>query len=131
MEFAIGAILALVVVAFAATVGLDRDKAFYPTILIVVGTYYILFAAMTGAGQIILTETVGAGVFVLLAVLGFKGSFWIVAAGLIGHGLFDFVHHFIIDNPGVPDFWPGFCGAFDVVAGAVLAARLAFTRDAR
>jgi hypothetical protein len=24
------------------------------------------------------------------------------------HGVFDFVRHFFIDNPGVPQWWPGF-----------------------
>jgi hypothetical protein len=30
----------------------------------------------------------------------------------------------LIDNPGVPAFWPGFCMAFDVVAAAYLAVLL-------
>jgi hypothetical protein len=124
MEYIIGTILALVAVGLGATAGMDRDKAFYPTILIVVATYYVLFAAMDGTGRIIVTEAVAASAFVLFAVLGFRKKLWIVAAALIGHGVFDFVHHLIIENPGVPDFWPGFCGAFDVVAGAWLAARL-------
>ena len=44
----------------------------------------------------------------LFAVLGFKGNYWLVVAALIGHGVFDFVRHFFIDNPGVPQWWPGF-----------------------
>jgi hypothetical protein len=47
-----------------------------------------------------------------------------VVAALIGHGVFDFVRHFFIDNPGVPQWWPGFCLASDVVFGAWLAVRL-------
>ena len=46
---------------------------------------------------------------------------WIVAAGLAGHGLFDFVHRYLIENTGVPVFWPAFCGTYDVVAAAGLA----------
>jgi hypothetical protein len=44
--------------------------------------------------------------------------------GLIGHGTFDFVHHFFIDNPGVPRWWPGFCLAFDALFGVLMAWRL-------
>jgi hypothetical protein len=41
-------------------------------------------------------------------------------AGLGGHGVFDWVHHSLIANPGVPAWWPAFCGAADVgLAGAL------------
>lgn len=66
-------------------------------------------------------ELLAGAVFVTLAITGFKKSLWWVVAGLIGHGLFDFVHGDIISNPGVPVYWPGFCGTYDVVAGAYLA----------
>ena len=46
MEYLIGAGLALAVCAFALLAGFDRDRVFYPTLLIVVASYYILFAAM-------------------------------------------------------------------------------------
>ena len=62
-----------------------------------------------------------AGVLVLLAVLGFKRNYWLLVAALVGHGVFDFVRHFFIDNPGVPQWWPGFCLASDVVFGAWVA----------
>jgi hypothetical protein len=69
-------------------------------------------------------EIVVAGGFLLLAVLGYRRDFWLVVAALIGHGVFDFIHHFFIDNPGVPHCWPGFCLAFDALLGASLAVRL-------
>ena len=62
--------------------------------------------------------------FILFAVLGFKGNFWLVAAALVGHGIFDFVRPGLIANPGVPHWWPGFCMAFDVIFGGWLALRL-------
>lgn len=124
MEYMIGLVLSLAVAAFATLVGLDRDRAFYPTVLIVVASYYALFAAMGGSGQIVIVESVIAGGFLLFAVLGFKKSPWFLVAGLVGHGVFDFIHHFFIDNPGMPRWWPGFCGAFDVTVGAWLALRL-------
>jgi hypothetical protein len=45
----------------------------------------------------------------------------VVAAALAGHGLFDFCHHVFIYNSGVPVWWPGFCGSFDILAGGFLA----------
>jgi hypothetical protein len=41
MEYAIGIVLALVVSGGAALVGFDRDRAFYPTLLVVIASYYV------------------------------------------------------------------------------------------
>jgi len=59
-----------------------------------------------------------------VSVLGFRTSLWWVVAGLIGHGLYDIFHPAIFMNPGVPVWWPMFCMAYDVAAGAFLAWRL-------
>jgi hypothetical protein len=124
MEYLIGLVLSLVVSGIGSSVGFDREKTFYPVVLIVVGSYYVLFASMGAPGRVVLLESVVAAVFLLAAVIGFKGSLWIVVAGLVAHGIFDLVHHRFIENPGVPSWWPGFCLAFDVVAGGFLAVLL-------
>ena len=41
----------------------------------------------------------------------------LVGVGIFSHGLFDFVHYMMIQDAGVPDWWPGFCGSLDVVLG--------------
>ena len=124
MEYVIGLALAAAVAWFATAVGLARERSFYATVLIIVGSYYVLFAAMGASRRTLVAEIVVAVIFVLFAVLGFKGNLWLLAVGLIGHGAFDFVHHFFIDNPGVPRWWPGFCMAFDVLFGVLMAWRL-------
>ncbi|HEV8146758.1 MAG TPA: hypothetical protein VGP79_10270 [Bryobacteraceae bacterium] len=124
MEYLIGVTLALAVAGFAALVGFDRDRAFYPTVLIVIAAYYVLFAAMDPSRRALGIEIVVAFGFVLFAVLGFKRNLLLVAAAIAGHGVFDFVHHLFIDNPGVPRWWPGFCGSIDVALGVLLAVRL-------
>ena len=124
MEYAIGAVLGLVVAALAFVLGLDRDRAFYPTVPIVIASYYILFAVMGASRETLTAEIVVASGFSLLAVVGFKRSLWWVAAAITGHGVFDFVHHWLIQNPGVPRWWPGFCLVFDVIFGACIAVRL-------
>jgi hypothetical protein len=121
MEYLIGVILTLAVAAFAAVIGFDRERAFYSTVLIVIASYYVLFAAMGGSERTVIIESLFAGVFLLFAVLGFKSNYWLVVSALVGHGVFDFAHHFLIDNPGVPRWWPGFCLASDVVFGAWVA----------
>ena len=89
-----------------------------------IASYYALFAVMGASTRTLIIESIIAGVFVWFAVLGFKGNYWLVVAALIGHGVFDFVRHFFIDNPGVPQWWPGFCLASDVVFGAWVAVLL-------
>ena len=124
MPYLVGIVLSLGVAVFARYSGFDRDRAFYATVVVVVASYYVLFAVMGGSGHTIVVESLVAVAFAAAAVVGFRTSLWIVVAALIGHGLMDSVHHEIIANPGVPAWWPGFCMAFDVVAGGLLAVLL-------
>ena len=124
MAYLIGIILALGVSAYATAVGLDRDRAFYPTVLIVIAAYYVLFAAMGGSGRVMVVESVVMAVFVVAASLGFRRSLWLVVAGLAAHGVQDLFHAQLVANPGVPVWWPAFCLTYDVVAAGYLAWRL-------
>ena len=128
MPLVIGVSLALAVSLLAWAAGFDRDRSFYPTVLCVVASYYVLFAAMGGSIQVLVAELVTMTVFALVAFLGFKSNLWWVAAALAGHGLFDFIHGSVVHNPGVPSWWPAFCGGFDVAAGVVFAALLGSRR---
>jgi hypothetical protein len=124
MSFVIGASLALVVGLFATWIGFDRDRAFYPAVTIVVGSYYVLFAVMGSSSHALLTECALMAAFVLAAAVGFKKTPWLVVAALAGHGVLDFVHPHLISNPGVPVWWPDFCAAYDLVAACYLATLL-------
>lgn len=116
-----GIALAVLVTIFARLSGLDRDRAFYPVVLIVVASYYGLFAAIGGDRSDLGAEAPGFLLFAAAAVIGFRTSLWITAAALAGHGVFDFFHHGLVANDGVPTWWPAFCLAYDVAAGACLA----------
>ena len=126
----IGSGLALAVAAFARVFGLDRDRAFYPVVLIVVASYYVLFAVMAG-GDDLAAEFAAFAMFAAAAIAGFRLSLWIAAAGLAAHGVFDFLRVGLIEGRGVPTWWPDFCFAYDVVAGAVLATMLFAERRRR
>lgn len=124
MDYLIGGALAVATAVFATVVGFDRSRAFYPVVLIIVATYYALFAVMGGSRSVLWPELLIIGGFVAVSVLGFKTSLWFVVAGLLGHGALDAVHSALIDNPGVPEWWPSFCAAFDVVVAGCLAMRM-------
>ena len=121
MPYIVGIVLSLGVALFARAVGLDRDRAFYPTVIIVVALYYVLFAAMSGSAETVLLESIVMIGFAIAAVVGFKSSAWIVVGALAGHGVFDGFHGEVIENSGVPVWWPAFCLAYDLGAAAILA----------
>lgn len=121
MAFVVGVILALSIGLSASFIGLDRDRAFYPIVMIVIASYYALFAVMGGSIEVLAPESVAIAVFIVISIAGFRNSLWLVVAALLAHGVFDVVHSKIILNPGVPNWWPNFCLAYDVVAGLYLA----------
>lgn len=120
MPITVGLLLSLGVFVFARRTGLDRDRAFYPTIVIVVAQYYVLFAVMSGSPRTVLIESVVMMGFAAAAVAGFKSSLWVVVAALFAHGVMDTFHGQVIANTGVPVWWPAFCAAYDVGAAAWL-----------
>ena len=121
MAAPVGLVLALAVSAYAAAMGLDRDRAFYPVVLIVIALLYVLFAAMAGSPRLVLTDSIIAAAFIAVASVGFKRSLWLVAAGLAAHGVQDIFHLRVIANTGAPAWWPEFCATYDIVAAAAMA----------
>jgi hypothetical protein len=117
----VGALLAFAVGLFATGIGLDRDRAFYPVVTIVIASYYALFAVMGASTHAFVLESLVGTVFLAVAVSGFKSSLWLVAAALAAHGIFDLGHSTVMSNPGVPSWWPQFCLSFDVTLAAYLA----------
>jgi len=121
MPYVIGIVLSAGVAVFARVVGFDRDRAFYPTVMIVIAAYYVLFAAMSGSVQTVVIESAVMVLFAAAAVAGFKSNAWIVVVALASHGVFDAVHGYVIENAGVPAWWPAWCLSYDLGAAAILA----------
>ena len=118
MEYLIGLISTVFIVALAKFTKFENDRSFYPTILIVIGLLYVLFAAIDGRTEVVLGESLFAIVFITIAIIGSRKSQIIVGIGIILHGIFDFLHPLFLENKGVPIFWAGFCSAIDVTLGA-------------
>lgn len=115
---AIGAAMAAAIGLFANLAGFDRERSFYPTVLIVIASYYALFAA--SGGSALGAEALLMTPFLAAAVIGFRKSAWIVVVALAAHGVLDAVHAQLVVNPGVPAWWPPFCLAYDLVAACWL-----------
>lgn len=121
MEYVIGISTALATGVFGRISGFEKDRSFYPTILIVIGLLYVLFATLDGRVTVVLAEAAFASIFIAAALAGYRKSCLIVAAGIAAHGIYDFLHPFLIEDKGVPVWWPGFCGSVDVLLGAFVA----------
>lgn len=121
MEYLVGLALALVFCAAAALLGMDRERVFYPAVVMAVASYYLAFAVADGRGEVMLLEAAIAAAFIVAAVLGFKRNPWIAVMALGGHGVMDVFHHHLVHNSGVPPSWPGFCATFDVAAAVCVA----------
>ena len=121
METIVGITLALLFCGAAAGLGMDRERVFYPAVLIAVASYYLAFAVVDGRNEVMLSEVAIAAVFIAAAVAGFKYDLWLAVVALGGHGVMDGFHHHLVHNAGVPQVWPGFCLSFDVTAAGFVA----------
>lgn len=121
MALLIGVLLAIAVGIFGTVLRLDRDRAFYPVVMIVIASLYSLFAVMVGSTYTLVLESVFGAVFIAVAVSGFRWSLWAVVVALAAHGIFDLTHGTFIANAGVPVWWPQFCLTYDLTAAAYLA----------
>ena len=120
MPYLIGIVLAISTAALGRFAGFDRDRVFYPTVLIVTASYYALFAVLGRSMSALIVECIVVTLFVVAAIAGFKLNLWFVVVALVAHGVFDLLHASIVTNPGVPVYWPAFCMSYDVALAAIL-----------
>lgn len=115
----IGVALGTVIFIFARLTKFDRDRSFYPTILIVIASYYVLFGLQAADQLVTLREVLVFSLFFAGAVAGHRGSNWIIAAFLLAHGIYDV----FLPHAEAPAWWPAFCLGVDIVLslGVVLA----------
>ena len=114
----------------AAITGLERSRLFYPLILVAIALFYVAFATTTGDMAAITDEAGIALLFVMVAVAGYRWGPLFVAFGAVAHGLFDLVHTESTGQHGAPDWWPAFCGAYDIMIAIAIARWAAVLRHA-
>ncbi len=115
--YVVGALIAVAVAALGRVTRFDQDRSFYSTILVIIASYYILFAILGDSTNALVGETAIATIFSVVAVFGALRFPLLVGIGIAGHGVFDLVHHVVIENPGVPPWWPAFCMSVDIILG--------------
>ena len=127
----IGVLLAVGIAALAKFTRFDEDRSFYSTILVIVASYYVLFAVLDSSAHALVWELVIAVAFSTVAITGALFLPTLVGIGIIAHGLFDLVHDGLIANSGVPTWWPSFCASIDVVLGlwVIIVTRSRLTKE--
>jgi hypothetical protein len=121
---ALAGILCAAAVALAARAsGMERERAFYPMLVIAIALLYEAFAASAGSWAAAAAELTPCALFVVVACAAYRADRRLAITALLAHGMFDGVHALFIDNPGVPAWWPAYCLAYDVTQ-AILATRL-------
>jgi len=111
----IGFALSLAVAFLARVTRFDRDSSFYPSILIFIASFYILFAVL--AGHSIYRELSIALAFSCVAIFGAYKSLLIVGLGIVAHGIYDIFQVTVFSNNVAPMWWPSFCGVVDLALG--------------
>ena len=114
MALLIGILLAILVGVFATGLGLDRDLALYPVVMIVIASLYALFTVMGESTHTLVLESLVGAVFIAVAASGFRWALWAVVAALAAHGIY-------FANARVPVWSPTFCLTYEVTAAAYLA----------
>jgi hypothetical protein len=89
--------------------------------MMVISSYYALFAIMSDSGRALSLESIFIVAFIVVSIIGFKLNLWVIVGALFAHGIYDLFHGHLISNPGVPKWWPGFCLTYDTTAAAYLA----------
>ena len=112
----VGVALAVVMAVIARITRFDIDCSYHATVLIVIANNHVLFAFI--AKEAILPELFGALLFSSIAALGVYSWTPLIGIGILLHGAFDLIHSHLIQNPGVPPWWPAFCGGVDIVLGS-------------
>jgi hypothetical protein len=113
----VGILLAVGVAVLGKFTRFDQDRSFYSTVLVIVASYYVLFAVLGGSGHSLIKELLAAVAFSIVAIVGALYLPTLVGIGIAAHGLFDLVHDGLIENSGVPTWWPVFCASIDVMLG--------------
>ena len=100
MPYVVGIVLSLGVALFARRVGFDRDRAFYPTVLIVIGWSLRIICRDARISSHGAPGVTGDDRLLDCGRRRFKSNAWIVVGGLAGHGVFDALHGNVLKTQG-------------------------------
>lgn len=113
----LGIIIAFIAIAMAKDLELP-PRAFAVSLVALPGVYMLFALSVGDMAALGLELAYGLPYFVFGYVCftrGFKGSGFVVTALWIIHAAYDVYHHALVDNAGVPGWYPAFCLGFDLM----------------
>ena len=127
------AMIAGFAVALVTVLGIKAGKTenqpwAYPLVLATYPLFYFAFAVYAGSIEALLYEVLYAlpifAVACIAAIKNLRFTLLLLAIGYFAHGVYDIVHEHLFINPGMPAWWPAFCGTIDILIAAYLAFQL-------
>ena len=110
---------ALIVIIF--TVLLSKHfsaKLVAATILCSIAFIYVGFSLKGNTIGLIVLEVLIAVVFYLIAVIGYSKNNYLIAYGIVLHGIWDISHHnAALVKTDIPDYWSLYCLITDIICG--------------
>lgn len=93
-------------------------------LLTIIATLYVGFALASQHVRAILIQSLGASVFVALALAGQWISPLYLLVGLVMHGLWDIIFHHRVSAGAKPVWYAPFCASYDWILAAWVGMRL-------
>jgi hypothetical protein len=120
-----GAVAAAVTLLVPSLLSSRAALGFLAVWLGVTAGVYLGFALQDGRSSALGVEVVGLALFAALATIALaRQTAWLLAAGYVGHGLWDLVHHRRGIDTAMPWWWVPACLGYDLVLGAYILIRL-------
>ena len=94
------------------------NKLIAATILVAIAFIYVGFSLKDNSVDMIILEVGVAFALYFVAIIGYSRNNYLIAFGIMFHGIWDFLHHngLVIDT-NIPAYWPTFCSIIDIIDG--------------
>ena len=119
-----GTVVAFYVVSRFRKTRLEDKKWVYPAFLATFPAYYWAFAIYASDYDVLANELLAGVGFFAIAFTAYKFNSFLglvfLALGYMAHAVYDVIHNSLFYNPGVPEWWPEFCGSVDMAIGVYL-----------
>jgi len=88
------------------------------TILCSIAFIYVGFSLKGNTISSIVVEVLVAVVFYFIALIGYSKYNYLIAYGIVLHGIWDiFHHHALLIKTDIPSYWPVYCLVTDIITG--------------
>src|SRR3954447_7866233 len=93
-------------------------KLIAATVLCSIAFIYVGFSLKGNTVSSIVLEVLAAVVFYFIALIGYSRYNYLIAYGIVLHGIWDIFHHnALLIKTDIPSYWPVYCLVTDILTG--------------